>query len=97
MADKVLVKDLVEALKLKVEIGEDFLDNEIKRDVLSRPGVEIYSGYFELYEHTRIQVVGTKEINLFYNSLISFSSSILTLLSFNASIAFSIFSVVDLS
>ena len=66
MADKVLVKDLVEALKLKVEVGEDFLDNEIKRDVLSRPGVEIYSGYFELYEHTRIQVVGTKEINLFY-------------------------------
>ena len=66
MADKVLVKDLVEALKLKVEVGEDFLDNEIKRDVLSRPGVEIYSGYFELYEHTRIQVVGTKEINLFF-------------------------------
>lgn len=66
MSDKVLVSKLVEALKMKVIFGEEYLDREIKRDVLSRPGVEIYSGYFELYEHTRMQVIGTKEINLFY-------------------------------
>ena len=66
MASKVLVKDLVKALKYEVIYGNEFLENEITRDVVSRPGVEIYSGYFELYEYTRIQVIGTKEINLFY-------------------------------
>ena len=66
MPDKVLLRDCINELSLSLVYGEEFLDVEIKRDVLSRPGVEIYSGYFELYESLRIQVIGTKEINLFY-------------------------------
>lgn len=66
MVDKITVKDICENLKFEIVFGEDYLHTEIKRDVVSRPGVEIYSGYFELYEYMRIQVLGTKEMNLFY-------------------------------
>lgn len=64
MAEVVIVKNLVEELKLQVIAGETFLDREIKRSVLSRPGVEIYADYFTFYEHDRIQVIGSKEYNL---------------------------------
>ena len=66
MQDKLTVKDCLEALNLSVIHGEEYLDNEVIRPFVSRPGVEIYSGYFEFYEHNRIQVLGTKEVNLFY-------------------------------
>lgn len=64
MADIVTIKDCVEELGLKVISGFDFLDREIKRSVLSRPGVEIYADYFTFYEHDRIQIIGSKEFNL---------------------------------
>jgi len=66
MFNKITVRDCVEALKLEVINGSDFLDTKIERSNLSRPGVEIYAGYFDFYEYSRIQVLGTKENNLFY-------------------------------
>ena len=66
MADKLRVKNCVDALNLEVVHGDKFLNNEVKRPVVSRPGVEIYSNYFDFYEHNRIQVLGTKEMNLYY-------------------------------
>ncbi len=66
MIDKITVRDVAQNVELEVIYGEEFLDTEVKRAVVSRPGVEIYSGYFDLYEYMRIQVLGTKEMNLFY-------------------------------
>ena len=64
--DKLTVRNVVKDLEIEVLFGEEYLDNEVIRPVLSRPGVEIYSGYFDLYEFRRIQIMGTKEINLFH-------------------------------
>ena len=66
MFNTIKVKDCVKKLKLDVVCGEEYLDRDINRSTLSRPGVEIYAGYFEFYEFPRIQIIGTKEINLFY-------------------------------
>ena len=66
MNDKITIQNLVKNLKLKVLFGEEFLDRIVTRHMTSRPGVEIYSDYFEFYESTRIQVIGTKELNLFH-------------------------------
>lgn len=66
MIDRITVKNVVDNLKLEVLSGEEYLDREVTRSTSSRPGVEIYSDYFEFYESTRIQVIGTKELNLFY-------------------------------
>ncbi len=66
MIEKVTLNDVVRDMKLDVLSGEEYLDREVTRSMSSRPGVEIYSDYFEFYESTRIQVVGTKELNLFY-------------------------------
>ena len=66
MISKITVKQVVEFLKMEVINGEEYLDRKVTRSMTSRPGVEIYSDYFEFYESSRIQVIGTKEINLFY-------------------------------
>ena len=66
MIKKVTVKDVVVNLKMQVLFGEEFLDRIVTRQMTSRPGVELHSDYFEFYESSRIQVIGTKEINLFY-------------------------------
>ena len=66
MNDKITIQNLVKNLKLQVLFGEEFLDRKITRHMTSRPGVEIYSDYFDFYESTRLQVIGTKELNLFY-------------------------------
>ena len=68
MENNVCVKDIVKDLELTVVTGKKYLTNQITRDVISRPGVEIYSGYFEFYEFTRIQILGSKEMN-FFNKL----------------------------
>lgn len=65
MNEKVVVRDCVEALGLDVVSGEEYLDREITRSVLSRPGVEIYGNYFTFYEKNRIQIIGSKEYDLF--------------------------------
>jgi HPr kinase/phosphorylase len=66
MQEKLSVRNCKDALDLTVIHGEDYLSNEVKRAVVSRPGVEIYSNYFDFYEYNRIQVLGTKEMNLYY-------------------------------
>lgn len=66
MSNKVTVSDVVKKLKLEVMAGEKYLDKEVTRSTSSRPGVEIYSDYFDFYESNRIQVIGSKELNLFY-------------------------------
>ena len=66
MIQKVTVRDVVENLKMQILFGEEYLSNEVTKSMTSRPGVEIYSDYFEFYEANRIQVIGTKELNLFF-------------------------------
>ncbi len=66
MIEKVTIKQVVKDLKMEVLNGQEYLDKEVSRSMTSRPGVEIYSDYFDFYESTRIQVIGTKELNLFY-------------------------------
>ncbi len=61
----VIVKNIVEELKLEVIYGNSFLDNKVLKMMSSRPSVEIYSGYFDYFESDRIQVIGTKELTLF--------------------------------
>lgn len=65
MIQKIVIKDVVENLRMEVVNGNEYLDRVVTRSMTSRPGVEIYSDYFEFYESTRIQVIGTKELNLF--------------------------------
>lgn len=64
MAEIVTVKDCVEELKYEVVAGKEFLNREVKRSVLSRPGVELYADYFTFYEKDRIQIIGSKEYDL---------------------------------
>lgn len=64
MGELITVGNCVEELKLEVISGEEYLAREVKRTVLSRPGVEIYADYFTFYEHDRIQIIGSKEYNL---------------------------------
>lgn len=64
--NKITVRECVQALELEVICCESYLDREITRSVLSRPGVEIYANYFTFYEHDRIQVIGSKEMNLYH-------------------------------
>lgn len=66
MREKITINDMVKNLKMQVVCGEECTDRIISRHMTSRPGVEIYSDYFEFYESQRIQVIGTKELNLFY-------------------------------
>ena len=66
MKDKLYVSDLVKHFQLEIIHGDNYLENEIKEPVVSRPGVEIYANYFEFYENNRVQVLGTKEMKLFY-------------------------------
>lgn len=59
---KVTVNDLVNTLHLKVQHGESFLNREVFTTELSRPGVEL-TGFFDFYDHKRIQVFGKTEIS----------------------------------
>lgn len=65
MKEIAYVRECVEALKLEVVSGEEYLGREITRSVLSRPSVEIYGNYFSFYEKNRIQIIGSKEIDIF--------------------------------
>lgn len=65
MNERVTVRDCVEELKMEVVSGEEYLDRDVTKSFLSRPGVEIYADYFTFYEKDRIQVMGSKEFNLF--------------------------------
>ncbi|MFA6628066.1 MAG: HPr(Ser) kinase/phosphatase [Bacilli bacterium] len=66
MIETLTIRQLVKALNLSVLAGEDYLDREITRAVVSRPGVEIYADYFDFYEKDRLQIIGSKEYQLFH-------------------------------
>ncbi|NLM33278.1 MAG: HPr(Ser) kinase/phosphatase [Acholeplasmataceae bacterium] len=61
----VSLRKCMEELNLEVISGEEYLDRKVYRPMLSRPGVEIYSDYFNYYEKDRIQVIGSKEFVMF--------------------------------
>lgn len=61
----VTVQNLVDSLNLQVISGKEYLSRLITRSVISRPGVEIYADYFNFYEKDRIQIIGSKEYQLF--------------------------------
>lgn len=68
MAEGILVKQLVDALKLHVISGAEFLSQrQITISDISRPGLEL-TGYFTYYPHNRLQVFGRTE-SAFANSL----------------------------
>lgn len=54
------VKHLIRDLKLEVLMGENAVDQEIKVEMLSRPGVEL-AGFFDFFEPDRIVLLGSKE------------------------------------
>ncbi|AMB94297.1 HPr(Ser) kinase/phosphatase [Aerococcus sanguinicola] len=56
----VTVRELVEALKMNIISGEDYLDREITVSDISRPGLEL-TGYFNYYPEERIQLFGRNE------------------------------------
>ncbi|MDO4670927.1 MAG: HPr(Ser) kinase/phosphatase [Aerococcus sp.] len=56
----VTVRDLAEALHLKVISGEAFLNREITTTNISRPGLEL-TGYFNYYASERVQLFGLNE------------------------------------
>lgn len=66
MEPTIKLSQCVKDLKLEVINGKDYLDRDVTRPMLSSPGVEIYAGYFEFYDFNRIQIIGSKEMNLFY-------------------------------
>lgn len=61
----VSLRRCVEELKMEVVAGEKYLDRLVTRAMISRPGVEIYSNYFNYYEKDRIQVIGSKEYMMY--------------------------------
>lgn len=61
MADSVSVKQLVDAVKLTVVSGGEYLDErQIVVSDISRPGLEL-TGYFNYYPHERVQLFGRTE------------------------------------
>ncbi|MDD4212632.1 MAG: HPr(Ser) kinase/phosphatase [Bacilli bacterium] len=65
MNETLTLATLVKALHLEVITGEEYLDREVTRSVVSRPGVEIYADYFDFYEKDRLQIIGSKEFELY--------------------------------
>lgn len=65
---EVTLKEIVKALQLEVIWGTDFLTRTVKKEMLSRPSIEMFGGYFDYFEEDRIQVIGTKELAV-YNML----------------------------
>ncbi|MBM4763822.1 HPr(Ser) kinase/phosphatase [Bacillus sp. B15-48] len=55
------IEQLVRKFSLKVLVGEDQLQNEIKQPRVHRPGLE-FVGHFDFFPTERIQILGSKEI-----------------------------------
>lgn len=58
--NEVTVQDLIDALRLSIYSGREFLEKLIQTSDLSRPGLEL-TGYFEYYPADRVQVFGQSE------------------------------------
>lgn len=66
MADgKMILFDVKNELGLEVIWGNEYLHRTVTKSMTSRPGVELYSDYFNYYEYERIQIIGSKELALF--------------------------------
>lgn len=57
---KLKVKHIVKDLKLEVLTNEYSLQNEIKSEMLSRPGVEL-AGFLDFFDPERLMLIGSKE------------------------------------
>ena len=62
---KMSLFDLKNELGFEVIWGNEYLNRTVSRAMTSRPGVELYSDYFNYYEYERIQIIGSKELALF--------------------------------
>lgn len=60
MSQKLKIWTVVQDNNLTVLAGEKGLDNIVKIDMLTRPGVEL-AGFFEFFDSSRIILMGTKE------------------------------------
>ncbi len=58
------VQDLLQDYNFEILAGEKGLSNEINREQVSRPGLEL-AGLFDFYEFDRIQVMGSKEVTFY--------------------------------
>jgi len=57
---KLKVKHLIKDLGLKLISGKKGLDNEVKVEMLSRPGVEL-AGFLDFFDKERLILIGSKE------------------------------------
>lgn len=57
---KLKVKHLMNDLGLKIIAGKKGLENEIKAEMLSRPGVEL-AGFLDFFDNERLILIGSKE------------------------------------
>lgn len=62
MSNHVTVKDLIDAVHLKVLSGEEGVNRSIITSDVSRPGLEL-TGYFNYYPRERVQLFGRTEIS----------------------------------
>lgn len=60
MANKVLVKDLVEALHLNILAGNEGINEYVTDDEITTPGME-FAGFYTYFEPNRIILIGSKE------------------------------------
>ncbi len=57
---KLKIKHIVKDLQLKLLTDDTSLENEIKSEMLSRPGVEI-AGFLDFFDKDRLLLIGSKE------------------------------------
>ena len=60
MKEKVIIRDLMEAMNLQLLAGESGLDKEITSDMISRPGLE-FAGFYDYFDNKRMLLVGSKD------------------------------------
>lgn len=65
MSRKLTVREIAGGLKLEVLAGQEGLDREVSNPNLTKPGLEL-AGMFDFYEHSRIQIMGSKEGAFFH-------------------------------
>jgi HPr kinase/phosphorylase len=61
----ITVRDLVNRFQLEVVAGEAHLERTITKSRVHRPGLE-FVGYFDFFPHSRVQVLGRKEITFLH-------------------------------
>lgn len=65
MPRKLTIREIAEGLKLEILAGHEGMDREVTNPNLTKPGLEL-AGLFDFYEHTRIQIMGSKEGAFFH-------------------------------